>query len=262
MTTQFVPHRSRAGLSEISEEYHEVRAEKDAFARFSKELAKLDTSGFEKNFGGYPAPNLSATTADSRTSTGTVRDLYQSTIMDVTHYEDEYGEPFVRNCAIEFSPEIATALQQDQGLVPPLKNQLIQASQKAYRGRTRFLKEIEHERSSLKSIDDQLTKLGSNCDDILIVRSFSEWADEKLLNAQRKAQEYEQECQHLVDERQTVIRDHRSVGDRQSEDTFTKYSYDSLSVTYPALADISDFVQILRDKQSRISAFLPKGATH
>ena len=262
MTAQFVPHHTRAGLSELSEEYHEVEAETDALARFSKELAKLDTSSSEKNFlcGNHSATTFGATTTDTGTSTRTVRDLYQNTIMDVAHYEEQYGESFTRNCTVEFGPEIATALQGDKGLVPPLKNQLLQVSQEAYRERMRLLRKIKHERASLENIDEQLTELGSNCEEFLIVRSFSEWSNERLLNAQRKAKAHEQECQRLTEKRQTDIQEYRSVKDRQDDDAFTNYLYGSLLVTYPALADICDFVQTLQNKQSRISTLLSEGA--
>lgn len=78
-----------------------------------------------------------------------IRELYRETVMEVPHFEQDYGESSETNIETAFRPEIAASVVNGDLLTPQLQAALFQSAQQAKRKRSRFLQTLEQERENL-----------------------------------------------------------------------------------------------------------------
>jgi hypothetical protein len=106
--------RIETARDRVSQDRREVRAELCALERFADRVEALDagTAGTASP-GGVTV--LSRATPDAMAD---VREAYRSTVMDVDHYDEVYGEELRTNVAAELTPEIANAMAGTTATVP------------------------------------------------------------------------------------------------------------------------------------------------
>ena len=261
MTVRFVPRHVRSAIEAVSTERQRTAAERDAFDRFADRVDAVDISTDCST----PRPDRPATTqvalrteSQSKSPLTDTRIAFRETVMDVSHYEEEYDESLKEHLSVEFSPEIATALTTGEQFIPALQEQLVTASRDASATRDTFLSALENETSSLRTADKQLTELGNEGidDDLLTSRSLEAWSRPELIDIHQQIQTCTRRCEDLARERQSTLHKQRVPSVRHIDLDFVEYLYQSLSVTYPVLADIVSFEQTLDTTGSRIERAL------
>lgn len=255
VTVRFVPSLARSALEVVITEHRRTAAERDAFARFTNRIAALDTStDTATTTHTQPAAAQTLLQPDSQTDTqlADARAAYRETVMSVPHYAEEYDESLQEHLTAEFSPEIATALTTGDQFLPSLQEHLITESRQACTNRATFLSALEDEASALQTADERLADLGSEFSDLLAAHSLEAWASEELLASRQQVRAGERECEKLAVDRQSTLHGQRIPAVQHIDLEFTTYLYQSLSVTYPVLADITNLTETLRSSRSQI----------
>lgn len=255
MTVRFAPSHVRSALEVAKTEQRRTESEHDAFAEFADRLAALtvpDDTSATVHTQSAAAQTLLQPESQSNNQLAAAHTAYRETVMSVPHYEEEYDESLREHLTGEFTPDIAAALTTGDQLIPSLQDRLITESRQSCTSRRKFLSALEDEVSALQAADERLTELGSEFSDFLATRSLEAWSSEELLTNRRKVRAGERECDELAADRQSNLRAQRFPGIQHIDLEFVIYLYQSLPVTYPVLADITNLAETLRSIRSQI----------
>jgi len=257
MTTRFAPAQVRSAIEIVTIDYDCTRSERLAFAKFINSLSNLSVSPITAD-SNIPCRAPARATLDQASSSRSnsqithVYELYRETIMDVDHYSQEYDDTLAESIAEELGSETAAALRNSDHLTPQLRDRLIETSNRARESRHALLQGLKHEHSALHNADEALSELGTGLDDVLAMQSLQTWSDEELATTQKNLQDREQECERLAADRQTTLHEQRVPSTHHIELEFVEYLYQSLSVDYPMLTDISNLAGTFRTARSTV----------
>ena len=243
--------------------------ERDAFARFARRVADLDTTaagGFAAGGGGSnvgPGPGV-GTLAISGTAgrppddqVARARRAYRDTVMSVPHYEEEYGESLAENVSAEFGESVAIALEEAEAFTPGLRRTLVDGADTARDRRNSLVRAIEREESTLRSAAGTLSEVESDveaADGSTLSLSF-----EELMDRWGRLYDLEQECERVLEERQEAIQSGYGVPLRlDGPISLQEYLYDSLPVTHPVLAEATRMLESVRRVQDATSVALSR----
>lgn len=247
------------------EERTRTRAEANAFERFARRVADVDVAPTQAHHAGIGSVPLTRS-GDARSRAGAdgnlqaVREAYRETVMDVPHYEEEYGESMQTNMAAEFDPDLAAAVCEGSGFTPQLQQTLIEHSKRARDRRETFLEALETEsealteaRDELTDIDDELARMNEQP---LSARSFDELAD-----AWERLGRLHDRCQRLIEGRQATLRKREVVGQRSlSPGELCPYVYQTQPVTHPILAEGVRVAEVITSARRRVLDALTRRA--
>lgn len=239
------------------EERTRTRAEANAFERFARRVADVDVAPTQAHHAGIGAVPL---TQSGDGNLRAVRKAYRETVMDVPHYEEEYGESMQTNMAAEFDPDLAAAVCEGSGFTPQLQQTLIEHSKRARDRRETFLETLETESEALEEARDALTdiddELGRMNERPLSTRSFDELADDW-----ERLGRLHDRCQRLVEERQATLRKREVVGQRSlSPGELCPYVYQTQPVTHPVLAEGVRVAELITSARRRVLDALTRRA--
>ena len=168
-----------------------------------------------------------------------VRDAYQSTVMSVPHYEEEYNDTYAASLAAEFGPELAAALTRESALHEHVRRSVLDQTTAAIETRDEFETVLEREQASVRAASEELRSLDDS------VASLGETAVDRLdfggLDAHRARLEVlERRCDEVATTRQRerVAVEQSMHFDGETDDVQT-YLYQDLPVTYPVLAAVA-----------------------
>jgi hypothetical protein len=257
MTIRFVPTKTRAAIGVVENDREWTTDESDAFATFTDRIADLDVTAADEFQ--QPSTQLlvpSAHDSNIATSLEEVRDIYRETVMAVDHYTDIYDDTLEESLAQEFGPEVATTVLASDQLTPQLRDQLVECSQQARESRHSLLQGLKSEHSALETADEKLTRLGSDLDGIVGTRSFENWTDRELADADERLRSRRHECEQLLTDRQATLSAQRVPSTHRIDHEFNEYLYGSLSVTYPVVSDTTSLIDTLRTAHENVEQAL------
>ena len=211
-------------------------------------------ASFRSRLDAIPATTAAGVTADRRfdgpqpigyetprmgTELLAVRDAYQSTVMSVPHYEEEYNDTYAASLAAEFGPELAAALTRESALHEHVRRSVLGQTTAAIETRDEFETVLEREQASVRAASEELRSLDDS------VASLGETAVDRLdfggLDAHRARLEVlERRCDEVATTRQRerVAVEQSMHFDGETDDVQT-YLYQDLPVTYPVLAAVA-----------------------
>lgn len=242
-----VVHLSDA-VSIVDEERARLAAERDAFDAFARRIAAIEASEARAV---VPASGGIAAATSVRGDDGLddVQSAYRDTVMDVEHYEADYGEPLAANMAAEFGDGLAFAVVDGEQLTPQLKSALLSASREASRNRDAFLSTLESEAEALdeatailQAVDDERAGVA---DAPLTDRSY-----EALVDDWRRLGELADRCRAVASDRQEQLRSLSRASAAPDVDLHD-YLYEELPVSHPVLADAASLVESIEEARSR-----------
>ncbi|MFB6232731.1 MAG: hypothetical protein ABEH61_00580 [Haloarculaceae archaeon] len=235
----------------IEEELELVTVEREAFDRFVSRLRDRGVSGQEPTAaaGGAQTMLLTGATGPSE-NLRAVRQAYRDTVMDVPHYEREYGDTLVANMAAEVGPTLAGQLADGQRLTPPVYDALLEASERCRDDREDFCRLLRAERDSLQRIATELNDVESR------VVELGERIDGApnsgvLARVDDELTALETRCTDLAARRQETI--HGRSGSKASgvdDVSLVQYLYADLETVTPALSDIATRLESIRHQRS------------
>ena len=211
-------------------------------------------ASFRSRLDAIPATTAAGVTADRRfdgpqpigyetprmgTELLAVRDAYQSTVMSVPHYEEEYNDTYAASLAAEFGPELAAALTCESALHEHVRRSVLDQTTTAIETRDEFETVLEREQASVRAASEELRSLDDS------VASLGETAVDRLdfggLDAHRARLEVlERRCDEVATTRQRErVAVERSMHFDGETDDVQTYLYQDLPVTYPVLAAVA-----------------------
>lgn len=237
----------REATSLVEEETERLEAERDAFDAFARRVANLEVAEAAQpvtTSGGVAT--VASTAPDDRLDR--VRTAYRETVMDVPHYEADYGEALAENLSAEFGDEIAYAVEDGRQLTPQLKSALLDASREASRNRSSFISTLEAEADALADAASEMEELDGERASVAAA-PVTERSYEELVADWKRLGRLGERCRQLTRSRQEQIRS-TSAAIRNAPDLHS-YLYDEIDVTYPVLADAVSLSDTIEDLRSR-----------
>ena len=168
-----------------------------------------------------------------------VRDAYQSTVMSVPHYEEEYNDTYAASLAAEFGPELTAALTRESALHELVRRSVLDQTTTAIETRDEFETVLDREQASVRAASEELHSLDES------VESLGKTAVDRLdfggLDAHRARLEVlERRCEEVATTRQQErVAVERSMHFDGETDDVQTYLYQDLPVTYPVLAAVA-----------------------
>lgn len=242
----------------VSEERSRTATERQAFARFARQVARLESSRSAQQLASADGVVAAATVSshsppDRRLEA--VRDAYQETVMGMPHYEEEYAEPLARHMREEFGEEVATAVTSGGQLTPELKQVLVERSREAAAERERLMHRLDREAEALDAADEQFTAIAADLDEAE-GSSLTDFGFERLVDEWNRLGELESRLSRLLGRRQETLdaNELSPLGDgRQS---LHDYLYGDLDTRFPILADGAVLADRVKGARSRVLAAL------
>jgi hypothetical protein len=220
----------------IAEEKQSLQQEREAFETFRESVSRART-----------------TTGDGGTQTGSLLEAYQETVMSTPDFEATYDEPVSESLEAELTPSLADALQQNVPVTQQFKRNLLVGTNTANESRTRYLRVLEAERESLRTVQQTVLDIESTL--------------QKLPSYSARGLQFEQfidfweSCEHAVDrcDRRSEQRQ-RHINERQTTDenrnfeanVLNAYLYDSLETQFPALHVLAETRRHIEQCRSEI----------
>ncbi|WP_053947937.1 DUF7260 family protein [Halolamina sediminis] len=252
----FAPRANvRAAKEAIRAEYEAITAEQDALSSFTSQVKELSTAGPTSTAEGG---GVGVVGAANRQSGGMaqVRDAYRETVMDVEHFERDYGESLPVNLANEFGDGVAGAVVANDTLSPQVKRAVIASAKKSHTRRDRYLDTLDTERQRLDRAGDALDDAATRCAELdgnrLRLQSF-----EDLRARFDRLDETRESLETALSRRQVQIHEGVTFGwQRRDSESVYRYLYRDMDATYPVLADGARVLARIDDVESRITTAL------
>jgi hypothetical protein len=118
-----VLHLKKASTA-VKEERSRTAEESDALLEFIRRVESVEPAQPQSKplmIGGSSTHSTDAARPGKNgQSIQEIQQAYEDTVMDVPHYDEEYGESLYMNMAAEFGSDIATAVTEASDFTPPL----------------------------------------------------------------------------------------------------------------------------------------------
>jgi hypothetical protein len=236
--------------TELERERRRVTDEVDALKRFEDTVRSLDTEDLR----GRDGPALAVATVDDAESSealASVREAYESTVMAVPHYDEEYDDTYRESLAAEFDAHVAVALT-DGTFDERCKTALLSAVSEATTARRSLLAAIDEEADSLAAATDDLTAVAESLES-LSERPFAEESFGGLDAYRARLGQLEATCEDVLERRQRSVFDQRRAAWLPTgAPDVANYLYQPLEDDYPVMAVIADLLEHTRALRARV----------
>ncbi|MEF8822094.1 MAG: hypothetical protein V5A52_07440 [Halovenus sp.] len=233
------PERIECALDAIDREDSRTTAERDAMQAFRDRISDLSVKSPTTEFS--PVAVTSAT--DRTRAVRTVRNQYESTVMAVPHYEEEYDESYTEHVHQEFGPDVATILVHGSGFERRHKQALLAAVRESIAVREKLLETLQAERASVTALQKRVCSLARDLENI----ETASVADEpvQLLDGYRSRLDIlKKRCHELIERRQSEMVDkRRELRLPISGPDIPTYVYSDLPVNYPVIKILTELIE-------------------
>lgn len=249
--------RVSAARTTVSEERSRTATERQAFARFARQVARLDPSQSAQQLApadGVVAAATVSTHSPPDRGLEAVREAYRDTVMGMPHYEEEYAEPLARHMRVEFGGEVATAVTNGGRLTPELKQVLVERSREAAADRERLMHRLDREAESLDAADEQFSSIAADLDEAEGV-SLTDRGFDGLVDEWNRLGELESRLSRLLGRRQETL-ETNELSASEERQSLNDYLYGDLESRFPILADGAVLADRVKGARSRVLAAL------
>jgi hypothetical protein len=244
-----------AAADQLAVERRRIEDELAAFAAFEEAVRALEpTPGDDRS----PAVIGSGAVSQQAGGLVAVKSAYERTVMDVPHYEADYGDTYEESLVEEFGPDVAAAVVGCSSFTPQHQSILLSAAAEARSGREAMGRLVDDERTAVERAREEL---GTLRDDLAAVADggVSDASFETLESARERLLDLEIRCEAGVDRRQETIGQlrRRTLSPVEATD-YREFCYEGLAVEYPVLsayADVLDRIRVRRREVERKMAY-------
>jgi hypothetical protein len=236
----------------VSHELRLIRRERDGFTQFLGRIQTIDVLNEKTNRSmGNGGMVLQGGQLAATNELQQVRTAYRETVMAMPHYEQEYDDTLEESLTVEFSAILANHVTNGQVLTQKLYDALLAGSEQARDQRDRFIRSLPQERDSLQNIAVRLDKIESRA------ARLSEQIAEASTSRQLKRIDdslvrLRDRCTDCANQRQETIHNRRvSALSRLDERSLNRYLYHEMDTEFPALSDITDCIDTIRNQRRR-----------
>lgn len=241
----------------VTEEYRRVSAELDAFDAFEAKVEAIPTDQMATTVGS-PGSQTNTMVRASGTGLGAshgglhaVKRAYESTVMAVAHFEQDYDETYRESVRLEFGANLEGALVDGIAFTRRDKEVLLSAIANAHHERERLLSALATERESLQEATESLSPLISET--AAISNQSFETCSLGTIDAYRaRVAALETNCTDLVETRQQVLVEQQDQFARHINGVdIPAYLYGELTVKHPIVAGaatVLDRIESIKDR--------------
>lgn len=235
-------------IKSVKEEKTRAEEKRDAFEQFATSVNDLTPINLKKGVTGKQNRELLFTPADSpEDQIDTVCTLYRETIMNVGHYNEEYGESLPTNISTELGPDCAAAVLTNSNFNSSVQKALVQKSRIAAQERDRFVTLINSELESLQTAEKRLEHLVSSINQIE-ERNVQELSYEETEKVEENIQTVNPKCRSIIDERQSkYVKAPKNDGFSLQEYLYCEYEW-----THPVVSDAIDIIEKMQNIESQV----------
>mgnify|MGYP007116776427 CR=1 FL=1 len=248
-TEQDIERRVSSAQDELSKESCRITDEIEAFEQFVGRLEAIPASSDQLS-----SPRGMSTLKEQPSGSGAdkLREAYESTVMAVPHFSDDYDETFYENLTAEFGPELAAMIHQADHIDDRCKSTIETLCSNAIQERENLAETIQAEQEAIETCYSKLLDIAVEIDSLSTTEFAA--ADFGGLEAYwTRLQTLEISCDTIAGDRQEIIKMHdRAVGSVNTEASLTHYLYEELPEMYPILASIGILGTELTTIQSEI----------
>ena len=237
----------------VETERERSKSEYDGFDRFIAEVQGVSASP-----GGTSAelassgPIMQRYVAPEGSGAEKVSQAYRQTVMDVPHFEEDYGETIREHMRAELSDEIAHATLGGVDFGPHVKRSVLEAARDARNRRADFLDLLDEEHSSLEQHTERLSELERRVEAETTQLCADQTFDE--LHARLDTlTDCREELETIIDRRQSDRTEGRNAILRLNKDLdLQEYLYAPMDVTYPVFAEAARLLSQIETATRRI----------
>jgi hypothetical protein len=226
--------------------------EREAFRAFESHVRKLDGQQTTTQ----PSVSTQMAVASGPHGITAVQNAYESTVMAVPHYEDDYDESFEEHITGEFGPEIATLVTQTSALGPQSKRTLLGAAAQAQDKREALVDALDAEKESFSPASRELLSVADELQEYeeATVRD----ASFGTLDAYRlRLSVLEETCEEIVETRQdALVRQRRTLSLPLDGPDVPTYVYQDLETTYPIVSTAATVLDRIETHQQAVEQAL------
>ena len=242
-----VTERLSTADAELTRERRRTTDELEALSEFETRVRSITA---ETVPGGTPP--VAVAHAPKTNALDRIREAYRSTVMSVSHYEEEYGDSYPESLRGEFNDHVAAALVDGTAFDRRCKRAVLAAVSESRSGRESLVASIDVERESLHGTTEALSAVDGELGELASVR-FSHESFGALDAYRARLGVLEAKCETISKRRQTELFERRRTGwlPRNAPD-IAQYFYRHLDVDYPAIAAVTDLVERIETLRRRI----------
>jgi hypothetical protein len=209
----------KQAITLVKQDRSSINAEQCAFKTFRESVSRART-----------------TTGYGGTQTGCLLEAYKETVMSTPDFEVAYDEPVSESLEAEFSPSLAKTLQENEPVTQQFKRNLLVATTAAIESRTRFIRALEAEHESIRTVQMTVLDIEDTLQD-LPACSLQCLPFERFVDVWETCEEAVERCDRLSEQRQRHIAERRTIDKRTNVDAhaLNAYLYDDLETQFPAL---------------------------
>lgn len=248
-TLQFVPRAREL----CAEERDRTVREYEAFGTFLdriNEVSPLTPDGGQSPPASAPVLQLQTTATSDKISA--VTEAYEETVMDVMHFEEDYGESLFQHMTAELGEEVALGVRNGGPFTDHLKGGIVETARTARDQRENFLGLLEGEAESLEDHARDLRRIAERVDRTTPVLRADQSYDE-LVYRRDELQDARETLEAIIDERQADRTDNRvTCMPRKTQMHLQEYLYLPMAVTYPVVAEATELLSRVNITETRI----------
>lgn len=245
-----VKQRIETATTALRRERRRTADELEALCAFEDRIRT--TASVESQNGGRQTIGHLTAGATATTELNRIRDAYETTVMSVPHYIEEYDDTYVESLCEEFSPDLAAALTDGTAFSEWCKQALLSAVSESQSQRDWLLNALDAEHDSLEEARGELTTIAEELTD-LEEQSF-QTATFGALDAYRaRLGTLESKCETTSETRQTELFEQRRENRFPDQiPDIAVYVYQELEETYPVLSVITDLIEWIQKLRSDV----------
>ena len=234
-------------------EQRRVTDEIKAYEQFATKLTTISTTSLAHlTSGTFDTTVEQGVTSETRL----IQNLFEETVMSVSHYEEDYDESFMKHIAAEFTPEIALLLNETECLTKQHTSILNSYIRTAITERKELAQALEVEYESVDHIGNQVHERAQEVLEISH-REFNTMDFGALEAHWHRLEQIKTICDSIAADRQeTIDSPTRAVVCSNSDISMSRYLYQDLAYDYPILATIGILGSCIYALQTQIERII------
>lgn len=240
-TVTVVYPRIDSASATVDEEIGIAEAETEAFRAFRSRLRRLEPVTSTSGSGGGC---IATTAAVSGVDPEDVKAAYWDTVLSMDHYERDYGEPLMVNVGAEFGGQVREMLAAGVPIPPMALGVVEAAAERAGEERRQFLRALENERDSLRTVERRLGEVERELHECHQAPEASVESVGFGSGRRDRLRVLASECEALAADRQRSI--HHGPITRLSgveERSIVEFLYGDADHRFPALVEVADVAE-------------------
>ena len=236
-----------------SQERERTAREYEAFDRFLNRVVEISTSTPQVTAASAAGPAvLQERYSRPGGELAAVIDAYEETVMDVPHYEQDYGETLAEHMAAELGEEVAQGVLGRGALSNHLKAGIVETTRTARDRRENLHGLLEGEAASLERHGSRFRSITEKIERTTTTLCSQQSYDE-LLEQRTELQECQETLEEIVAKRQEDRNDNRiTCMPRKTQMHLQAYLYMPMEVTYPVVAEATELLSRVMVASNRV----------